>query len=166
MNAGDPANTTERTSRVSRERFLRFLDSIRSTFAAVPLKTNHTEGFATAEFDSFLLKFENQLSKYSSVPIVFRDEDGDWSFDSRLNKSPRAEEAMAVHGILQLAYGGKLSRLMLCVCDKWFIGNRENQKSCSAACRHKVYERTDDFRDSRRVYMRKYYALRKSGKVK
>ena len=61
---------------------------------------------------------------------------------------------------------GDITAVRMCACGSYFRAKRKNQEFCSGKCRHKKYEQTDESKEKRRVYMREYYHLKKSGKVK
>ena len=48
-------------------------------------------------------------------------------------------------------------RVRTCHCGNAFIASTRYQKSCSARCRHKLYEKSPEFKAKRRKYMRDYY---------
>jgi hypothetical protein len=76
------------------------------------------------------------------------------------------EEAAAAEAVMSLAEVNELVWLRRCLCGKWFFAVRKAQKSCSANCRHKLYEQTERFKAKRREYMKRYNRLQRSGKVK
>jgi len=76
------------------------------------------------------------------------------------------EEAEAALAVMSLAEVSELSPLMRCLCGRWFFARRRNQRSCSPQCRHKLYEQTDKYKAKRRKYMKGYYRLKRSGKVR
>jgi hypothetical protein len=78
----------------------------------------------------------------------------------------RAMEGGTAHCLISLACASRLDRLRQCACQSWFFGRTRNQKSCSAKCRHRIYERTDDFKRKRRQYMKRYNELQRSGRVR
>ncbi len=67
---------------------------------------------------------------------------------------------------LRLFIEGDLHRVRQCVCGVWFYAPRADQLVHSAKCRQKKYQDTDEYRQERRAYMKKYYELKKSGNVK
>jgi hypothetical protein len=75
-------------------------------------------------------------------------------------------ESFAAYAIRQLAERKLLNRVRQCICGNYLFANFPNQRSCSPACRHRVYEQTEHFKAKRRAYMRAYYRLKVSGKVK
>ncbi len=75
-------------------------------------------------------------------------------------------EQLAVWSIIHSTGLDQLEMVRQCRCEKWYFARRADQKACSAGCRHKIYEQTDAFKAKRRVYMRDYYKLKQSGKVK
>ena len=108
------------------------------------------------------------MRRYPSWPVLGWDGDGNLSF-GRLSahlKRAQEEEAEAALAIMSLAEVNELTWLRQCLCKKWFFARRKDHRSCSANCRHKLYEKTEGFRTRRRKYMRRYYQLQRSGKVK
>jgi hypothetical protein len=75
-------------------------------------------------------------------------------------------EIVAVQLLLRLADRGALDSIKKCICGVWFIAERRNHQSCSDKCRHKRYEQGESAKQKRRQYMRNYYRLKISGKVK
>jgi hypothetical protein len=75
-------------------------------------------------------------------------------------------EQISVWAVIRLAKQRKLSHLRKCRCNRWFLATRQDQQFCSASCRHRAYEQTEAFKVKRRDYMRRYYQLKNSGKVK
>jgi hypothetical protein len=78
----------------------------------------------------------------------------------------RVREAEAVSLIVALASVGLLERLRPCSCGKWFFGRTSEQRFCSANCRIRHFKSSDEWKAHRRKYMREYYRLQQSGKVK
>lgn len=70
------------------------------------------------------------------------------------------EETEVAQSLLTLAGEGWaiLNLLRKCEgCGEWFFAARSNQKCCTPNCRHKKFEKTDGFKESRRLYMRAQY---------
>ncbi len=82
------------------------------------------------------------------------------------NPSDTAGEGLAARAVFLLAQRGSLDRVRRCICKKWFFAGRSDMRVCSAKCRHKLYEQTPEFKAKRRKYMRDYYRITTSGKVK
>jgi hypothetical protein len=111
---------------------------------------------------------EKLMRRYPSWPVLGWDAAGNLSFgrlSTQLNRA-QEEEAEAALAVMSLAEVNELPWLRRCLCTKWFFARRKTQRSCSAKCRHKLYEQTEGFRVRRRKYMRRYYRLKRSGKVK
>jgi hypothetical protein len=108
------------------------------------------------------------ISRYPSWPTLGWDKEGNLSFGVDFGRMKRAEEeeAEAALAVMSLAEVNELIWLRRCLCGKWFFARRKTQGSCSANCRHKLYEQTEGFKAKRRKYMRRYYRLQRSGKVK
>jgi hypothetical protein len=83
------------------------------------------------------------------------------------DKSPIALLSQQVRWVLQLMDQGAILKIRTCEqCTKWYFARISNQNFCSTACRGKHFSRTEGFKEKRRKYMRDYYHLKKSGKVK
>jgi hypothetical protein len=111
---------------------------------------------------------ERLISRYPSWPTLGLDKEGNLSFGRLSSRLKRAdeEEAEAALAVMSLAEANELIRLRRCLCGRWFFACRKAQRSCSANCRHKLYEQTEGFKAKRRKYMQRYYRLQRSGKVK
>ena len=78
-------------------------------------------------------------------------------------------DATMVRVLCTLADEGALSRLRHCAssdCGRWFMADRGNKEFCSVKCRRRHQGTSEAFKAKRRDYMRDYYALQHSGKVK
>jgi hypothetical protein len=108
-----------------------------------------------------------RIHQYPASPIVMWSPKGSLTFGEDFSVRPRIEdEAATAHCILGLAEANVLARVCQCACGRWFFARSKNQRSCSATCRHRLYEQTDAFKTKRREYMRRYARLKRSGKVK
>jgi hypothetical protein len=82
-------------------------------------------------------------------------------------ESPMALVAPQIGWILHLINDRAVLKVRRCQqCTKWYFGRFSHQNFCSSACRGKHFSRTEPFKEKRRKYMREYYHLKKSGKVK
>jgi len=50
----------------------------------------------------------------------------------------------------------KVRRCRVATCRKWYYAKTDHQKYCGGACRQKDAAQGDDFKEKRRVYMKKY----------
>jgi len=101
----------------------------------------------------------NELLKQYRPPLRLETQTNG---NSRLRSAPKHEtsESEAAHALVMLAEKGwaTLSLLRKCPgCNKWFFAKRQNQKCCDEFCKHKKYEKTDRFKESRRLYKRAEY---------
>jgi hypothetical protein len=121
-----------------------------------------------AGVDREIESIQQILGEYPMKPTVylFGMRGGGLKFDLRGAGRRPPGENRAVDSVIDLAKDGLLTRVRSCVCGRWYFADRKNQSSCSPACRHRKYEQTESFKAMRRKYMREYYALKKSGKVK
>jgi hypothetical protein len=81
------------------------------------------------------------------------------------SKTQQAESG-AVMGVVHLALQDELDRVRGCDCGKFFFAHRIDQRYCSTKCRVRFYQSSEEFREKRRIYLRKLYRLKRSGKVK
>lgn len=109
------------------------------------------------------------LRDYPRLPgleIMYRDQRAALEITTgTLGRRP-SREIHAVYEIEKLVGAGEISRIQECACGTWFYVARADQKSCSAKCRHKLYEQTPEAQEKRKLYMQRYHRLRESGKVK
>lgn len=75
-------------------------------------------------------------------------------------------EAEAASFIISLASVRLLERLRACTCGKWFFGRTSTQRFCSPTCRIRHFKSSEKWKAHRRKYMREYYRLQQSGRVK
>jgi hypothetical protein len=77
------------------------------------------------------------------------------------------EELSAAIYVIQLGtMGDELDRIRKCFCGKFYRANRIDKHYCGTACRVRHHQSSPEFRAERRQKLRKYYELKKSGKVK
>jgi hypothetical protein len=161
-------------TKMSRTRILTLLNAIRRATtllcAAVEAEPdrNYWEDPPTA-IQETLAKIEDMLGDYPMWPTVeIRGQFGESGlhFDHATGPGRPLGEQVAAWGVVELAQSRRLDLIRQCACGKWFFAKRNDQKACTPICRHKAYEQTDAYKAMRREYMRVYYALKKSGKVR
>jgi hypothetical protein len=137
-------------------------------FSLPPDGPEHNKAFHVfRKFQRNLIQFRFRpfVSLYSGTEWEFawecRRGSGTWEFAD----DPRTEAA-ALFNLLRLAEAGKLRRVRRCDCGKWLVARRSDQEFCSTRCRQRAFATTEKFKKRRREYMRKYYRLKMSGKVK
>jgi hypothetical protein len=116
-----------------------------------------------------LKKIESMLLNYPMWPgVEIKGEfgDGGLHFEYGTGHGRPTGEQISAWVVFELARNQRLHLLRQCICGSWFLAKRKDQKACSGNCRHKAYEKTEAYRTMRRDYMRRYYALKKSGKVR
>ena len=118
--------------------------------------------------DKLTRELNERLSLYASTPTFTLYDGRSWGIDDALDTYQRIPigESLAARALCDLAYEGELKRVRVCICGSWFYASRVDQLSCSTACRKTKHQQTDTFKEKRRLYMREYYALKQSGKVK
>ena len=80
-------------------------------------------------------------------------------------------EQTAIDELRALINDGQICSLAECDCGRFFYAVKDDQQSCSPKCRHKLYESkleesNPQAKEQRKAYMREYYLLKKTGKVK
>jgi hypothetical protein len=167
----------DNNSRRSRERIQDLLECLREVIAlveSVPQDFNWPNAGLSKfhrprpeGFDELENELHSRLSIYVTYPAFETYVWGpEWGFDDVICGRTPAGESVAAHSIIAVAKLGLLDRIRMCDCGKWFFARFLHQRSCSATCRRHVYEKTQKFKAKRRKYMREYYRLKKSGKVK
>ena len=69
----------------------------------------------------------------------------------------RSVELYAVQWVVQhIDAVQKVRRCRVAKCRKWYYAKTDHQKYCGSACRQKDAAQGDDFKEKRRVYMKKY----------
>jgi hypothetical protein len=112
------------------------------------------------ELNEMLLRYNvsPQIDLYALTPRVSY-----WPPD--LSKCSRAEveENMAVMRSLQLGERDELDSVRDCKCGKFFLATRIDQQYCSAACRVKSHQSSEEFKAKRRKADRDRYKLHQRG---
>ncbi len=77
-----------------------------------------------------------------------------------------AGEIEVLQQVLTMASEGTLDYLAVCRCGRWYVRRRLDQTFCRAECRTEFRRSSETWKAHRRTYMRRYYRLKVSGKVK
>ena len=155
----------ERNSLAEREPVIDVMCLMRNTLATIERTPRRAFGWPYPRAVRGLLKKLNKrLENYPRISAL-AIENGAWTFETLPWGSPVSEN-IVVQWLIRLTSEHLLDRIRRCVCGKWFFAARNQRKSCSAKCRHKLYEQTEDYRQRRRKYMREYYRSQLSRKVK
>jgi hypothetical protein len=109
-----------------------------------------------------------RLRQFSAAPSISVDAAGELVLGRSMKRSGRlfVMEANVTYQVLLLLTHGMLDRVRQCICGKYFFATRDISRSCSAKCRHKLYEQSETYKAKRKTYNREIYLLKKSGKVK
>jgi len=76
------------------------------------------------------------------------------------------DEIGAVMCVINLGARDELGDVRQCKCKRYFLARRTDQLYCSTKCRVRYHQSSDEFKAKRREYLREWYRLKKSGKVK
>lgn len=159
-----------RCSLASRKRITDLISNIQeltSVASHVPTGKKQLMLERDKEIDLLERELESRLSKYPTVPFPYFDCDNRLVLDLGALSGPiPAGESVTAHSVVKLYGIGLLDRVRQCICKRWFFARFRNQQSCSPKCRHSSYEKTEQFKAKRREYMRRYYRLKTSGKVR
>jgi hypothetical protein len=72
-----------------------------------------------------------------------------------------------VRCVVQLIGQGTILRIRRCKqCTSWFFAHFSHQEFCKTSCRIKHFAGTEEFKEKRRKYMRKYHKLQTKKNVK
>lgn len=158
-----------KNSAASRQRIMDLLSNLRDVLAIMREVRSNFDWMNEPwpkNFDSLTRELAARLDDYPTTPHFLPNYGNDWEIEDGVAGRRPPGESVAAHSIIKLAQQGLLDRIGLCGCGKWYFARFLHQRSCSASCRRKLYEKTEEFREKRRKYMRKYYRLKNSGKVK
>jgi hypothetical protein len=163
-----------KNSPASRKRIEGLLDNLRKVLAIVATvppdfdwdNAGYSGPPVPESFEESTLELANRLQDYPTCPFFWVDVGRQWYIEDGVWGSRPAGESVAAHSIIAIAVAGLLDRIDRCDCGNWYFARFRHQRSCSAACRRNLYEKTEKFKAKRRKYMRKYYRLKNSGKVK
>lgn len=170
LNGHGPKN-----SAASRKRIEGLLDNLRKVLAILATVPSDFDwdnaGFGRNppvpnSFEESTLELANRLQDYPTCPFFWADVGRQWYIEDGVWGGRPPGESVAAHSIIEIAKAGLLDRINRCDCGKWYFARFRHQRSCSAICRRNLYEKTEKFKAKRRKYMRKYYRLKNSGKVK
>jgi hypothetical protein len=112
---------------------------------------------------------DEMLFEYPARPTIeIRGKDGSGGFyvDFASTHGRPLGEQKAVFAITRVVNEQLILHVRKCNCDRWYFARRADQRSCSPKCRHRLYEQSPEAKERRKQYMRDYYRLKKSGKVK
>jgi hypothetical protein len=117
---------------------------------------------------SRLIKELNQrLEEYPGTYLFYFKSGREWVFDDDVISGKHfAGESIVIRCAIRLARAKLLNRVQECRCGMWFYAKFKHQHFCSGRCRKKHYESSETFKSERRDYMRRYYRLKTSGKVR
>jgi hypothetical protein len=155
-----------RNSQASRNRVLELRAAIATVLKSL---SGRKRGVAPEDVRAAQKKIEAAVALYPPVrEVELRAAHGigKWGFRSVVTPGIPYGERSAVWCLFEIANNSAFKLLRQCDCGRWFFAKREDSAGCSASCNRKALEKTEAFKEYRRKYMRGYYALKNSGKVK
>jgi hypothetical protein len=158
----------EKASGASRRRVLDFIENFRDVLEAIKAAPSwNLIDDATPGLSRLIDELNARLDEYPTTVLFYINHGREWVFDDGAVAGRRPPiESVAIHNAIELAKRGLLQRIVSCECGRWFFAKFQHQKFCSARCRKRHHEGSETFRAARRAYMRRYYRLKVSGKVK
>lgn len=160
----------EANTEKSRQRILGLLENLRAVLkmmSEVKVDFDWRSNPPPKNYYALTNKLIARLAEYPSRPVFAPAITGNrWSIFQVAGGHRPSGELRAAYGIIKLAEQNLLDRINQCACGKWYFARFVHQRSCSASCRRSLHEKTDAYREKRRNYMRDYYRLKNSGKVK
>jgi hypothetical protein len=165
---GEPTPSWEVTSRVSRQRVLDFIDNFREVLEAIKSAPSwDLINNPTPKLSRLMNELNARLDEYPTSVAFYINHGREWVFDDGAVAGRRpAIESIAIHNSIELARRGLLQRIVACECGRWFFAKFKHQRFCGSRCRKRHHQSSEAFKAARRVYMRRYYRLKVSGKVK
>src|ERR1019366_7258318 len=158
---GQQAEHNGKNTGASRRRIEDLIDCIRETLAEIDKNQDRDLiSFPGKELSRLMNELDLRIGEYQLEPSCYIDCDNKLFIDEAVIGRVPPGESVAAHGVFELMKQGLLDRIRLCTGGRWFFARFAHQKSCSAACRHKIYEQSDEFKVKRRAYMRNYYRLK------
>jgi hypothetical protein len=120
------------------------------------------------QLDPLIKELNERLALYAATPTFTLYDGRSWGINDALDTYHRIPvgESLAARSLCEIAYLRRLDRVRTCLCGTWFYAKRADQTSCSPTCRKNKHQQTEAFREKRRIYMRSYYRLKNSGRVK
>ena len=114
-------------------------------------------------------KLNETLAEFTYAPQVDLQEfpDGERVSWTLLVGDQPALPPAQVKWVLKLIEQGAILRIRRCQqCTSCFFAHFSHQEFCKTSCRIKHFAGSEKFKEKRRTYMRDYYRLQRSGKVK
>ena len=113
------------------------------------------------DFDKYLPKIRLGGINYGRITGRAR-----LTFTPAWSKTP-IKAVLAVEAIKLLGEEGQLERVRQCrKCKRWFYARVRHQEFCSTACQQSHYRSSEEWKEQRRKWMRRYRLLKESGYTK
>jgi hypothetical protein len=157
-----------KSTKPSRSRVLSFMSLFQDVMKAIEsAPSGDLISYPTPRLNTLMNKLNRQLDEYPTYFGFYIDCGREWALENGVVGGRfSAGESIAMHGAIELAKLNLLSRVENCRCGRWFFARFRHQHFCSKKCRKKQNESSEQFKAARREYMRRYYRLKQSGKVR
>ena len=157
---GTPMEGLERLHARSKARILELILDLRNLLNFIGPTW---DGKLTKEVSDQFQSVNVKLTKYPTFPIFYPMEDSPrrWNVDDALWGKRSVAESVAVHALVRLANQGLLERLQLCQCGLWYFGRFSHQRFCSAGCRVRFWESSEERKEQKRLRSRENYLYHK-----
>jgi hypothetical protein len=126
-------------------------------------------GKSAKRFREHYERLNKRLLSFTHAPLIELNEfyEGNPITWNVAEDSPVAPLGSQIGWFIELIKQGVILKIRRCQqCGKWYFARFSHQEFCNGLCRAKHHAGTEAFKERRRKYMRDYYRLKKSGKVK
>jgi hypothetical protein len=103
------------------------------------------------------------------APVLTKATPERWTIDWRRTGTMNPRQSLAFFKLLELAEEGLLGRVRRCAlptCSRWFYARVEHKKFHSFKCQQQAFRDDPDWREKRRVYMRRKRNQERKQKLK
>ena len=131
----------------------------------------------TWDYRDLLLQFAEVISDYHLTPkLVVLPAEEMWQIKwtpvrrnatKRPGRRKRFEEGDGLMALIDLGKSGLATRVRQCRhCNKWFYARVEHGRFCRRECQQEYFRHSEEFKLTRREYMRRYRNLQRTRHVK
>jgi hypothetical protein len=120
------------------------------------------------EISTAFQELNTTLHSYTSFPCFYPEPNKSrrWDMSEVLSGDHPVGESLAVHAAVRLADQNMLERLKVCDCGLWYFAKFSHQKFCSAECRVRFWESSEERMERKRERLRQNYLYKKAHKGK
>jgi hypothetical protein len=162
---GESARELGRNTEASRRRVCDLICNIHNALDAVKRWPSHV-CMPSNRVAALEDELNARLSEYPTTTVASAYHDTIYFDQGAIAGRYPDGESLAIHSLIRIVQAGLFYRIVRCHCGRFFFARFSHQEFCSVQCRKHHHEHSDEYRAQRRKYMRRYYRLKLSGKVK